>query len=323
MSSGTTTRILARGLAAGLAAAAALAPTAAASPFDPSGVLRLAPHPSAQLKANQSTNWFGYNQGTIEQGGKLFSSVTSAWTVPAASQHTPGEAESSATWIGIGGGCIDAGCTLNDATLIQAGTEQDVDSSGHPSYSAWWELVPAPSITIANMTVSAGDRITASVAEAPTGSSIWTITLKDVTRNETFSTTVPYPSTHSTAEWIEETPLTIGSGASGQAPLPKLTKTVFENATANGASAHLMPAEELQLVDSSNKVIGTPSAPNSAANGFAACAWATLCALPSSGSSTIKRASKPAPKKHPKPRAKRKHKSRPHSHHRSKKHARS
>lgn len=138
MSTKTTKRILARGLAAGVATAAALAPAASASPFDPSGVLRLAPNPSPQLKSNQSTNWFGYNQGTIEQGGKLFSSVTSAWTVPAASQHTPGEAESSATWIGIGGGCIDAGCTLNDATLIQTGTEQDVDSSGHPSYSAWW-----------------------------------------------------------------------------------------------------------------------------------------------------------------------------------------
>jgi hypothetical protein len=314
MNATTTRRILARGLAAGVAAAAALAPAAAASPFDPSGVLRLAPHPSAQLNSNQSTNWFGYDQGTLEQGGKLFSSITSSWTVPAASQHVPGEAENSATWIGIGGGCVDAGCTLNDATLIQTGTEQDVDSSGRPSYSAWWELVPAPSITVTNMTVSAGDRITASVSESPTGSNIWTITLKDVTRNETFSTTVPYPSTHTTAEWIEETPLTIGSGAAAQAPLPKLTNTAFDNATANGAPAHLTSAEELQLVDNSSKVLATPSAPDPEADGFLACAWSTQCALTSSAPAAAKPPIKPAPKKHAKPR----HRSRPH--HRAKKH---
>lgn len=47
----------------------------------------------------------------------------------------------------------------------------------------------------------------ASIAELVPDSNLWTITLEDVTQNETFTQTIPYPSTHATAEWIEETPL--------------------------------------------------------------------------------------------------------------------
>src|ERR1700745_4100893 len=107
-------------------------------------LLRLAPHLGAN--ANQSNNWFGYNQGSLEQGNKLFNSISGDWTVPTATQHASGD-EASSDWIGIGGGCIDAGCTAGDNTLIQTGTEQDV-SGGTASYSAWWELVPAPSVAI-------------------------------------------------------------------------------------------------------------------------------------------------------------------------------
>jgi len=294
MASGRT--VLTRVFAAAALLAAALAPAASASPFDPTGALRLVHPAHAQLNTNQSSNWFGYNAGALERGGQLFNSVTSDWTVPAASQHTPNQSESSATWIGIGGGCIDAGCTLQDATLIQTGTEQDVDSSGHPSYSAWWELVPAPAITIANMTVSAGDRIHASVSQVSPGT--WTISLNDVTRRETFSTRVPYPSTQSTAEWIEETPLTIGSGGTGQASLPNLTTSVFDNATINGVSAHLATGEQVQLVDSSGTVIGAPSAPDAQANGFAECAWAARCAIPAPARTTTRRSSTRHRKQH-------------------------
>ena len=238
-------------------------------------------HVSAQsTNANQSNNWFGYNQGALEQGGKLFHSITGDWTVPTATQHTPGQAEASSDWIGIGGGCIDAGCTLTDPTLIQTGTEQDVSSSGAPSYSAWYELIPAPSLTI-SMTVAPGDHMHASIAEVVAGSELWKITLQDVTRNETFTTTVPYPSTHATAEWIEETPLEIGTNA-GLAALPTLTDPAFDLGTVNGAPANLKPSEEMQLVDSNGKVIGTPSAPDSDLDGFGDCAWSTSCSPPGS-----------------------------------------
>jgi Peptidase A4 family len=230
---------------------------------------------------NQSTNWFGYNQGSIEQGGKLFTSITGDWTVPTASQHTPGQDEDSADWIGIGGGCVDGGCTVTDSTLIQTGTEQDI-SGGVASYAAWWELVPAPEISISSMTVEPGDHMHASIAEVVADSDVWTIMLQDVTRNESFTITVPYPSTHLTAEWIEETPLEIGTSP-GLAALPDLTSPVFDDATVNGAPANLQSSEEMDLIDSNNDLIAVPSAPDPDSDGFNACAWATTCPAPTSG----------------------------------------
>ncbi|HLX20784.1 MAG TPA: G1 family glutamic endopeptidase [Gaiellaceae bacterium] len=235
----------------------------------------------ARVHSNQSSNWFGYNQGTLEQGSKLFNSITGDWTVPTASQHTAGQAEDSSDWIGIGGGCVDAGCTVTDSTLIQTGTEQDVAADGSTSYSAWWELVPVTSITISTMTVQPGDHMHASIAELVADSNVWTITIQDVTRNESYSITVPYSSTHLTAEWIEETPLVIGTNA-GFASLPNLTSPVFDNATTNGAPANLKSSEQMDLIDSNSNVIGAPSAPDPDADGFNACTWATTCGAPSS-----------------------------------------
>jgi Peptidase A4 family len=232
--------------------------------------------PGAKVNTNQSSNWFGYSQGTLEQGSKLFNSISGDWTVPAATQHTSGQAEASSDWIGIGGGCVDAGCTVTDSTLIQTGTEQDVDATGAPSYSAWWELVPAPSISISNLTVSPGDHMHATISEVVNDADVWNITITDVTKNQTFTTTVPYPSTHATAEWIEETPLEIGTNA-GFAALPNLTNPAFSSGTVNGAAVKLTTSEEMQLIDSSGNVIGTPSAPNAVGSGFDACTWATTC----------------------------------------------
>ena len=225
---------------------------------------------------NQSSNWFGYNQGTLEQGSKLFHSITGDWTVPTATEHTAGQAEASSDWIGIGGGCVDSGCTVTDSTLIQTGTEQDVSATGAASYSAWYELVPAPSLTISNMTVGPGDHMHASLSETIAGSNVWNITIQDVTRNESFTTTVPYSSTHATAEWIEETPLEIGTNA-GFAALPNLSNPNFDLGTTNGASAGLKSSEAMDLIDSNSNVISAPSAPDSDADGFGACTWATSC----------------------------------------------
>ena len=213
------------------AAVAALTIPAAASaaPFDPTGVIKPLRGSHLNLNANQSNNWFGYNQGSIEQNGKFFNSISANWTVPTATQHTRGEPESSSDWIGIGGGCIDAGCNITDASgLIQTGTEQDVDATGAASYSAWWELVPAPSTTINNMTVRPGDRMYAKVAEVVSSSNLWTITLQDVTRHESFTQTVPYPSSHATAEWIEDG----GSGGSKSDTLRVTTVSPCSSAVA-------------------------------------------------------------------------------------------
>src|SRR3954464_13818310 len=101
-----------------------------------------------QLAAQQqSNNWSGYNQGSIEKnvpGG--FHSIAGDWTVPTATAHKSGESEYSSTWIGIGGGCEDGDCAQQDQTLIQTGTEQDVlydpIFGSTTEYSAWWEIIP-------------------------------------------------------------------------------------------------------------------------------------------------------------------------------------
>jgi hypothetical protein len=261
------------GVAATMLAAAAA--RAHAAPLAHGDLLHIAKPRTAQ--AAQSNNWFGYNQGTLEQGGKQFNAVTGDWIVPTATQHTRGQEESSSDWIGIGGGCIDAGCTIGDTTLIQTGTEQDVAADGTPSYSAWWEAIPTPSITISDMSVHPGDHMHASVAETAPGAEVWNVQLTNVTTGRSFSTTIPYPSTHATAEWIEETPLVVGTGGAGLAALPNLSDTPFTSGTTNGANAGLQPSEQIQLVDANGSVIGTPSAPNATADGFTACAWATSC----------------------------------------------
>ena len=234
----------------------------------------------AALNANQSSNWGGYNQGAIEKG-ELFSSITGDWNVPTATAHTRGEDEYSSSWIGIGGGCPESTCTLPSATLIQTGTEQDVSgSNGQASYSAWWELIPAPSVPIDTMTIHAGDHMHASIVEAATGSNVWTITLQDVTTGQTFSQTVPYSSTHDTAEWIEETPLTFGTGGAGLSSMPNLTTVHFDHATVNGAPAGLVSSEEIQLVDTNGAALATPSAPDSDTDGFNICSFTGTCAAP-------------------------------------------
>jgi len=266
---------LASAVALSLTAAAIAAGSASAATLTAHGqLLHLAP--GVRANANQSNNWFGYNQGSLEQGDKLFNSISGNWTVPTATQHTSGEAEASSDWIGIGGGCVDSGCTVTDSTLIQTGTEQDVSSTGAPSYSAWYELVPAPSLTISTITVHPGDQMHASISQVASGADVWGITITDLSTGQSYSTTLPYPSTMSTAEWIEETPLEIGTNA-GFAALPNLTNPAFSSGAVNGSAVKLSPSEQMDLIDPSGTVIGAPSAPNSAGSGFDACAWASGC----------------------------------------------
>ncbi len=85
--------------------------------------------PGNRFADSQSPNWSGCNQGILETGTP-FSSISASWVVPTATQHTAGRAEDCATWIGIGGGCLDTSCSAADSTLIQAGTEPDVSAAG-------------------------------------------------------------------------------------------------------------------------------------------------------------------------------------------------
>jgi len=245
----------------------------------PSAAVAVFHRPIVGVGANQSNNWSGYNQGTLEKGGAQFHRVSGAWVVPAATQNAPGEAEYSASWVGIGGGCVDANCTVTDATLIQAGTSQDVDASGAASYSAWWEIIPEPSTPIANFAVSAGNVVFVDIAETTPG--VWSITVKNQTTGQTFNTTTPYPSTYATAEWIEETPVVIdNSGRVTVGPMPRLSTVGFDQSSTNGRPAGLTAAEEIRLVDSKGAALATPSGPDPDGDAFNVCTFATSCTAP-------------------------------------------
>jgi hypothetical protein len=141
-------------------------------------------------------------------------------------------------------------------------------------------VIPGPSFPI-KLKIRPGDRIHASISEVVPASRLWAITIKDLTRHESHTLRVPYPSTQDTAEWIEETPLILGAKP-GFASLPQLSSPRFDRATVNGHAAGLKPAQEIDLIDSSGKVIGVPSAPDPDRDGLNACTWASMCAAPRS-----------------------------------------
>ena len=233
-------------------------------------------HPIAVVGTSQSSNWSGYNQGTLEDGNEMYTSISGTWTVPKVSQHTPNEAEYSSAWTGIGGGCLDAGCTVTDNTLIQAGTEQDVSSTGTPSYSAWWEIIPQPSTPV-TLAIAPGNRIHVTITEV--SNAMWTIVISNLTTRHKVTVNTPYSSTHATAEWIVETPLVVGTGG-GFAPLPNLTTVHFDKSLTDGVNPALVATEQVQLINGSSQVIAQPSSPDPDADGFNDCAWKTRCAAP-------------------------------------------
>jgi hypothetical protein len=112
-----------------------------------------------------TSNWSGYAIAHY-QTGQNYTSASGTWVVPTvtfgATQSGTNE-EYSATWVGIGGFCMNALCARADKTLIQLGTSQYVSSSSATSYFAWYEMLPQAPVTITAITVNPGDQITASV----------------------------------------------------------------------------------------------------------------------------------------------------------------
>jgi hypothetical protein len=245
-----------------------LAPHASAAP-----AVAHTGHPIAIVAAQTSSNWAGYNQGILEPGKTGgFNQVSAQWVVTAATQHKSGRAEHSATWVGIGGGCMNTSCLAGDATLIQAGSSQDVAANGKASYNVWYELIPAPSITITSLPVKPGDTVFVGIRQLAPYSDVWVITVK--VNGKPFTIKVPYSSTHATVEWIVETPLVIGTGGTGVAAMPNLTKTTFVGARVNNTNAVLKPAEQINLVAGGQR-LATPSA--ASGNSFSVCTYATSC----------------------------------------------
>ena len=136
--------------------------------------------------------WAGY---VVRGGAGSFADVKGTWVQPEVSCNRPGS--SAAFWVGLGG------TRPNSRSLEQIGTSADCSDRAVLSTSAWYQLFPAPAVTLP-MTIRAGDVITAEVAVR--GGAI-VLALRDESTNESFSTErrMLSPETDS-AEWIVEAP---------------------------------------------------------------------------------------------------------------------
>lgn len=158
-----------------------------------------------------------------------------------------------ATWIGIGG--VTAG------DLIQVGTQDTVSAGGQVSTAAFYELLPNVSQPVPGVTVSAGDAITASLRQVT--SSQWAISITDETNGQSYTGAVPYASSLSSAEWIEEDP----SYSSGrQVPFDNFGTVSFTggSTTVNGSPVDIAgsDAQAVAMLNRAGQTVATPSALN-------------------------------------------------------------
>jgi hypothetical protein len=162
-----------------------------------------------------TSNWSGYAIGSYQNGSK-YTSAGATWAVPTVtfgSTQSGTNEEYSATWVGIGGFCLNALCSRADRTLIQLGTSQYVPSSGPPSYFAWYEMLPAAPVTITSITVNAGDKISASlqcVSACSGKKQNWKLSMTNITTGQSWTQTFSYSSSLASADWIEEAPASSG-----------------------------------------------------------------------------------------------------------------
>lgn len=159
-----------------------------------------------------TSNWSGYAIGHY-QTGQYYTSARATWVVPTVTFGTTqsGTAEEySATWVGIGGFCMNTPCTKVDQTLIQLGTSQFVSSSGATSYYAWYEMLPESPVNITAITVSPGNQITASLQCANAcyeRIQLWQLSMTNNSTGQTWSHDFIYSSSLASVDWIEEAPI--------------------------------------------------------------------------------------------------------------------
>lgn len=198
---------------------------------------------------NYSYNWAGY-----VATGDMYTGVAGSWKIPTVPNANTLEAD--ATWVGIGG------VTTHD--LIQAGTVAIIDgNSPQPTYHAWYETLPNDMQQI-SMPVNPGDTLSTNITTS--GNDQWQISIRDLSNNQSFSTTVTYTSSLSSVEWIEETP-SLSNGFI--APLDNFGTVSFTGGSAvvNGISEDIAHtnATPMTMLDGSDQALASPTA--IAANG--------------------------------------------------------
>ena len=211
-----------------LAAAAVLALGAGTAVASTRVALRHAGAVAFDVASETSSNWAGYavESGDPSTGAAptTFTSVTGSWTQPAVS-CTRGGTTYSAFWVGLGG------FADGSQALEQVGTGADCGVTGRPSYSVWYELVPAGPVTV-RMSVKPGDAVSASVSV--TGQVV-SLQLTNTTQGTTFARQLTMSSPDLTsAEWIAESPSACTGFGCSPLPLANFGSVSFSGANVTG-----------------------------------------------------------------------------------------
>ncbi|HET9073529.1 MAG TPA: G1 family glutamic endopeptidase [Solirubrobacteraceae bacterium] len=225
-----------------------------------------------------SLNWSGY---AVTPSTPDITAVSSSFTVPTANVLI-NPLGFAATWTGIGG--------YSTSDLIQAGVTENTPLTGALSggqYYAWYEMLPASETPITSgctgdpsCTVTPGDDVTVHITNA--GANAWTIAIADAGK-WTWSKTVSYSSSESSAEWILEAP-TVGA----QSSLADVGTVHFgptSTYTAGGVTHTIAQGNPTQLDLSPLPIAGlfneaTPSALAADGESFNDCAYAQSCPTP-------------------------------------------
>ncbi len=139
-----------------------------------------------------STNWSGY---AVNGSAGSITAAQGSWQVAKITCPTSG-ATYSAFWVGIDG--------FQSSTVEQTGTDSDCHN-GTPSYYAWYEFYPNPSVKVTKFAVYPGDYMKATVSFS---NGVFKITIKDATTGLSYSKSATVSqAARSSAEFIVETPL--------------------------------------------------------------------------------------------------------------------
>jgi hypothetical protein len=236
---------------------------------------RQAGGPRIRFWESTSGNWSGY--AVPMEGSDVndtFSNVQGTWIVPAVTGDE-GSVTYSSAWVGLDG--------YENGTVEQAGTEQDWMGGRQQNY-VWFEMYPNYAYEIIGFPVNIGDSITVKVhytgqtkvqygrqTKTKTingknaAASVFQITIKNVTRNVSFSVPTSYTTTTSaaraSAEWVMEAP----SSMSGILPLADFDTAEFSGCTATSTgssgkseSISFWPSDPMTMINPSGEQ-ATPS----------------------------------------------------------------
>jgi hypothetical protein len=218
-------------------------------------VLGQGAHGLRHATAVSSANWSGY-----ADTNETYNSVAATWTEPKVTCQgglggglLGGPSQASSFWVGLDG--------YNSTSVEQLGTDSDCNGT-KPSYYAWWEMYPNPSVTLTTPdTVAAGDQMTAWVVWNGTQ---FQLQMKDVTKGWTFSTTQSGTFARSSAEVIAEAPESCTLVFCHELQLANFNQISFSGASvynSAGTSGTLstFPASEITMASSNGTVKAQPS----------------------------------------------------------------